>query len=113
VLEIFREPALRLAPGAAEAASEHVLLLLPLLRSLRQQRNQVGKRIELLLEEMSAEGGNEGGKEGTTTKHSDAAILLSLPGVGQCVGATLLAEASQPLAERDYHALRLLWGVRR
>jgi len=106
VLEIVREPALRLAPGAAEAASEHVLLLLPLLRSLHQQRSQVGKRIQRMLEEMSA----DGGKEETTTKHSDAAILLSLPGVGQCVGATMLAEASQPLAERDYHALRCYGG---
>jgi len=38
-------------------------------------------------------------------------ILRSLPGVGRIVLATLLAEASQPLAERDYHALRNLGGV--
>ncbi len=32
-------------------------------------------------------------------------ILLSLPGVGRIVAATMLAEAPQPLAERDSHAL--------
>jgi transposase len=106
VREIVRRPELRLAPGAAEAASEHVLLLLPLLRSVRQQHVQVGKRIQRLLEELSASGGSEG----PAPEHSDAAILLSLPGVGQSVGATMLAEASQPLAERNYHALRCYAG---
>jgi transposase len=108
VLEVLRAPALRLAPGAAEAASEHVLLLLPLLRSVHQQDDQVGKRIKRMLEELSASPSGEG--DGAAQEHSDAAILLSLPGVGQSVGATMLAEASQPLAERDYHALRCYAG---
>jgi transposase len=107
VLETVRTPALRLAPGAAEAASEHVLLLLPLLRSVQQQQAQVGKRIQRMLEELKASASSS---EGPAPEHSDAAILLSLPGVGQCVGATMLAEASQPLAERDYHALRCYAG---
>jgi transposase len=106
VLETLRAPALRLAPGAAEAASEHVLLLLPILRSLQQQGHQVGKRVERMLEELSVSPSSEG----PASKHSDAAILLSLPGVGQSVGATMLAEATQPLAERDYHALRCYAG---
>jgi len=106
VLDVLRAPALRLAPGAAEAASEHVLLLLPLLRSVHQQDEQVSKRIKHMLKELS----DSLSGEGATPKHSDAAILLSLPGVGQSVGATMLAEASQPLAERDYHALRCYAG---
>ena len=36
---------------------------------------------------------------------------MSLPGVGRTVLATLLAEASDPLRRRDYHALRCLCGV--
>jgi transposase len=35
----------------------------------------------------------------------------SVPGVGRIVLATLLAEASEPLRRRDYHALRTLSGV--
>ena len=38
-------------------------------------------------------------------------ILRSLPGVGRIVLATLLAEATDALRRRDYHALRCLSGV--
>jgi transposase len=96
-------PALRLAPGAAEAASEHVLLILPMLRLLQQQRKELVRRIETLLREM--------GTEGSDTEHRDVKVLLSLPGVGRVIAATMLAEASQPLAERDYHALRSYGGT--
>ena len=96
-------PALRLAPGAAEAASEHVLLILPMLRLLQRQRKELARRIETLLEEMSA--------EGSFAEHRDVRILRSLPGVGRVITATMLAEASQPLAERDYHALRSYGGT--
>lgn len=95
--------ALTLAPGAAEAASEHVLLQLPLLRLLRQQRADLTKRIEAMLDDMS--------QPGQSGEHRDVTILLSLPGVGRIVAATMLAEASQPLAERDYHALRSYAGA--
>jgi transposase len=43
---------------------------------------------------------------GQSGVHRDVAIILSLPGVGRIVAATMLAEASQALAQRDYHALR-------
>ena len=42
---------------------------------------------------------------------ADATILLSLPGIGAGVLATLLAEGSDALRRRDYHALRCLCGV--
>ena len=92
-----------MAPGAAEAASEHALLILPILRLLQRQRNELEERIEKLLEEMST--------EGQFDKHRDVKILRSLPGVGRVISATMLAEASQPLAERDYHALRAYGGA--
>ena len=100
--ELGAQP-LHLAPGAAEAASEHVLLQLPLLRVLRQQKADVAGRIQKLLDQMS--------QEGQTGEHRDVTIILSLPGVGRVVAATMLAEASQPLAERDYHALRSYAGA--
>ena len=34
-----------------------------------------------------------------------------MPGIGQIVLATLLAEATQALTARDYHTLRILTGV--
>ena len=96
-------PALQLAPGAAEAASEHVLLLIPRLRLLHQQRKDIASRIDTVLSEMSS--------EGEAAEHRDVTLLLSLPGAGRVVAATMLAEASQPLGDRDYHALRSYSGV--
>lgn len=97
---------LTLAPGAAEAASEHALLLLPRLRLLHQQRLEIAQRVEALLVELAA----PGDALGPTPEHRDAQILLSLPGVGRKVAATMLSEASQAIAERDYHALRCYAG---
>jgi len=96
---------LPLAPGAAEAASEHALLLLPRLRLLHQQRSEIARRIQALLDELAAPGEATGPSE-----HRDAEVLLSLPGVGRHVAATMLSEASQAIADRDYHALRCYAG---
>jgi transposase len=103
IQEALGVPALKLAPGAMEAVSEHVLLILPMLRLLLQQRKDLERRIEALLEEMST--------VGKFSEHRDVIILRSLPGVGRVISATMLAEASQPLAERDYHALRSYGGT--
>lgn len=103
VREALQVRALHLAPGGAEAASEHVLVLLPQLRLYHDLRKQNESRIEALLEAM--------GNDENLAEHRDVNILRSLPGVGQCIAATMLAEASQALAERDYHALRSYAGV--
>jgi transposase len=104
VRAILKARPLRLAPGAAEAAAEHALLLLPRLRLLHRQRTDLARRIEAILEELASAA--EGQPE-----HRDAAILLSLPGLGRKVAATMLSEASQAIAERDYHALRCYSGA--
>jgi transposase len=104
VRAILKARPLRLAPGAAEAAAEHALLLLPRLRLLHRQRADLARRIEAILEELASAA--EGQPE-----HRDAAILLSLPGLGRKVAATMLSEASQAIAERDYHALRCYSGA--
>jgi transposase len=106
VLEQLRQPALRLAPGAAEAASEHVQMLLPRLRLLQQQRDTTAKCMQRILEELCV-----APPEGEGREHRDAEILLSLPGIGPVIAATMLAEASQPLRERDYQALRNYGGA--
>jgi transposase/transposase IS116/IS110/IS902 family protein len=43
-------------------------------------------------------------------EHPDAKILQSLPGVGTLVAATMLAEAAEPIAHRDYRTLRAICG---
>lgn len=94
---------LQLAPGAAAAAAEHVLLLLPVLRVLHEQRKQIVRRIEVVLTEME--------EQEQAAEHRDVTVLVSMPGAGRMVAATMLAEASQALVERDYHGLRSYTGV--
>ncbi len=103
----LRAPGFALVPGTVEAASEHALLLVPHLRLLLQQRAALAKRIEALLEELAGEKTTDGEKP----QHRDVTILRSLPGAGRVVAATMLAEAAQARAERDYHALRAYAGV--
>jgi transposase len=104
VRAVLKTKPLTLAPGAAEAAAEHALLLLPRLRLLHQQRADLGRRINAVLDELATPAEDK-------HEHRDAAILLSLPGLGRKVAATMLSEASQAIAERDYHALRCYSGT--
>ncbi|HYP07007.1 MAG TPA: IS110 family transposase [Bryobacteraceae bacterium] len=83
----------RPAPGAVDAAFEHMLLLIPRPRMLYQQRK--GKL----------------STEGESGEHRGMTLLLSLPAAGRVVAATMLAEASQPLGDRDSHLLRSYSGV--
>lgn len=107
VMAELRTPALHVAPGTVEAASAHLSLLIPRLRLVHQQRHHCQTRLETLLKQL----GSEEEAEGQKREHRDVQILRSLPGVGRVVTATMLAEASQPLAERDYHALRAHGGI--
>ncbi len=107
VLKELKTPALQVAPGAVEAACAHIALLIPRLRLVHAQRADCGRRIEALLQKLAPVGESEGQK----CEHRDVQILRSLPGAGRVVVATMLAEASQPLADRDYHALRAHSGV--
>lgn len=120
VLATLREKPLHVAPGTAEAAWAHIELLLPRLELVRTQRRQLDRRIDALLERLPAaapvaktEGSTEepGEPSGQKYEHRDAQLLLSLPGVGNKVAATMLVEATQALAERNYQALRALAGI--
>jgi transposase len=104
VLQELRSEPLHVADGVAEACSRHVALLIPRIRLLYEQQAQVEREIENLLEHLSAP--VEGKAE-----HRDTLLLQSLPGLGKLVCATMLAEASEPLADRDYLRLRSLCGV--
>lgn len=106
VLEELRTAPLPVAPGVVESASAHVALLLLRLRLVHSQHTDCARRLERLLEQVAAEG-----SEGQKREHRDVEILRSLPGIGRVVAATMLAEASQPLAERNYHALRSHAGI--
>lgn len=107
VIAELRKPTLYVAPGTPEAAVAHIELLLPRLRLVHDQRKALARRIEHLLACLDGEDADED----QIREHRDVKIIRSMPGVGRVVAATMLAEASQPLAERDYHSLRSLAGV--
>jgi transposase len=104
VLTELKMQPLPVAAGTAEAASEACLLIIPRLSLLYQQRLEIGKRIESVLDQLT-EANERHGRE------RDVEVLRSLPGVGRIVAATILAEAPQPLSERNYAALRAYAGI--
>lgn len=106
LLAALAQKPLRVAPGVVEAVSSRVKLLLPRLRLASEQQGQVERQLGLLLEQLSAPEDAPGQKR----EHRDVEILLSLPGVGNQVAATMLAEAAKPLKERDYDTLRAISG---
>jgi transposase len=104
--EALQAPSLRVAAGVSEAAGAHITMLVPQLKLLQSQLRAANRELKRLLRQLNAAA--EAGEWG---EHRDVAVVLSLPGVGTDLGATMLAEASHPLAERAYHALRTLLGT--
>ncbi len=105
VLLALKEAPLVLAPGAGEAACEHVLLLIPHIGLLDRQLRDVGLRIKQLLARLTESGTEPGALP------CDAALMLSIPGIGPAIAAALLTEATRPIRERDYQALRCYAGT--
>lgn len=101
----LQTPALPVSAATVAAAAEHVAFLLPRLRLLHEQRSRCERRLEVLLEALAAP------DEAEHVEHRDVTILRSLPGVGRVVAATMLAEAWEPLASRDYQTLRAHAGT--
>jgi transposase len=105
VLASLRQTPLPVAAGVAEAAATRILALLPVLRVAHQQRSDCTKRMKSLLSSFQQQ------VDSPEQMHHDAALLLSLPGIGVHNGAVMLTEANQALQARDYQALRRWAGV--
>jgi transposase len=103
VLAQLHTPALRVAPGTAEAASETIGWLLPRLELVAEQRHACARRVQEVLDELTT--------SGQLTEQRDVLILRSVPGIGRVVAATLLGEAAAEVALRDYHGLRTHGGL--
>ena len=111
----LRAPAIKLTPGAAEAAVTHVRLVAERLALVNRQLEHVRRELDGLVHQLAQAAPTHDPNASTedepsSTKPPDAAILLSLPGIGNKVLATLLAEGNDAVRRRDYHALRCLCG---
>jgi transposase len=105
VLEVLRQPAITVAAGVPEAAVLHLRSLIARLRLANAEFCQAEQKLDELCAGLSqnAAAAAQGPR--------DAEILRSMPGIGTVILATLLTEAGDPLARRDYAALRTLSGV--
>jgi hypothetical protein len=112
VLRELRKPALTVAAGTIEAATARIRGLIERVRIINGQLSDAQRQLDRLCKKLSEPVADEDGETapGQKTEQRDAAILDSLPGVARTVLATLLAEASDTLQRRDYHALRALCG---
>ena len=97
----LRAPAIKLTPGTAEAAATHVRLLVERLVLVNRQLQDAERQLDRLgasappkpLPRTTRR--SRDGRPGVTNRAApDAAILLSLPGVGIRVLATLLTEGA-------------------
>lgn len=107
VLRALRQPRLTAAPGVADAVELRIATLIPQLVLIHEQRLTAERRIDRLLTEIAA----TPDPEGEHREHRVVEILRSLPGVGRMVTATMLTEATEALAHRDYPTLRAQTGV--
>ena len=103
VFDALRAEPVTVAPGVEEAAVSRIRLYAEQLVMVNRQLKAAKKALMALIKDLST----------TTTSDtpSDAAILLSMPGVGPAVVSALLSEAPGLLLMRDYHALRCLCGT--
>jgi transposase len=106
VMRVLQQPRLVAAAGVADAVGLHIASLVPRLTLVHEQRTAAERRIDRCLAALpSAEAAAEEPRE-----HRDVEILLSLPGVGRMVTATMLTEATSAIADRDYDRLRTYGG---
>lgn len=106
VRDVLRKPPLVVAPGVTTAARKQIQMLLPRLALVHAQMHETREAMEKLLEDLQ-----QPTDDPEIKQHRDVAIILSLPGVGTIVGATMLGEAHEALAQRDYHRLRTTAGT--
>ena len=107
VREAIRHPRLTVAPGVTEAVATRIAAVVPQLQGVAEQRLTAERRIDRLLERLAT----RAAADGEPREHRDVEILQSLPGVGRMVTATMLTEATGPLADREYATLRAHTGV--
>jgi transposase len=112
VINELRKPAVNVAQGTTEAATAHIRVVIEQLRLVNRQLVDAERQLDRLCKKLAEPVGGEDGESvpGQRREHRDVTILDSLPGVGRIVLATMLAEASDALQRRDYHALRTLCG---
>lgn len=106
VMAVVRSVRLAPAAGVTAAVAARISSLVPQLQLVHEQVTHAERRIDQLLAARASETADDESRE-----HRDVQVLQSLPGVGRMVAATMLTEATGPLADRDYRTLRAHAGA--
>jgi transposase len=106
VITVLRTPSVYVASGVREGVAPRIQALVRQLDLVATHRKEAEERLEAAVRAIADETATEKVRE-----HHDVEILQSLPGIGTRITAMMLAEAAQPLRERDYHAFRVLGGI--
>ena len=115
--ERLRTPAVKVASGTAEAAIAHGRLVTERRALVNRQLDHACRHLDRLVRQLTeaapadALTASAEAEPASSNTPADATILLSLPGIGTDVLATLLAERRGARRRRNYHALRCRCGV--
>jgi transposase len=107
VRRVLQQPPVHTAAGVVDAVSAHLGVVLSQVELISGQRREAARQLECLLDRLE----QQEPAAGDQREHRDVAIVRSMPGIGTRVAAKMLAEASQPLADRAYHVVRTWAGV--
>ncbi len=101
--EVLQSLPLTVADGVEQAATQHIRLVLQQLELLGKQIQEVKQNIESILDSLhqnpssqqicEPENASSGQDPSSRSAPPDVEILLSIPGIGSSVAATLLSEA--------------------
>jgi len=106
LLDLLRARPVEVSPGTIAAATTHIRCALDRLGVVNAQLTEARRQLRRLLDARAAQ--EQAVREDAV---DDVTILRSLPGVGPVVLGTLIGEAADVVANRDYGILRLLSGV--
>ena len=105
VLQILHCERINIKQATAASCVEHIRTIVERMKVADRQLGETKDSIRKLIETIDSKHKTEGGEP------TDIEILRSIPGVGDVVLATLLAEAWDPIRRRDRKALRCLGGT--
>lgn len=103
VIDVLKRPLLTPSTATSEAGLEQARALIERLRLLKKQRDAFTAKRLALLKELA--------KPAADGSVSDVAIILTVPGIGPQVAATLMAECGPLLRRGEHSLLRALAGV--
>ena len=108
VLEILRSKEMNISKATIQSCVIRVTSIVERMKVVFRQLKEAEKQIDRQISSLGKKNSRQGEQK---AKPSDVEILISIPGVGRIVVATIFGEAHELLLRRDYRSLRNLTGA--